>query len=120
MSAKKTKTRKNFRVPFISPDQKLFHLFHNGFESILVVHGKVGQHLPVDFDVVFLQQVDQLGIGKTFQPCCCIDTLNPERTEISLFLFSVTVGILLPFLPGILRYCPYIFTRTEITFCQFQ
>ena len=35
---------------------------NNRFKSFLVVHGQIGQCLPVDFDFILFQEIDQSGI----------------------------------------------------------
>ena len=92
----------------------LDHL-HNSGESLGVVHGQVGQHLAVQLDVVLMEFAHKHRIGDTVDAATGIDTVNPQRAELSLLGFAVAVGVGLTFLPLVLGYCPNVFTSAPIT-----
>ena len=67
-----------------------FHLSYNGLECFGMIHGQISQHLAVDFDPGLVQRTHQLRIRHAFQTGSSIDTLNPQSTEVSLLILTVT------------------------------
>src|SRR5574343_508138 len=63
-------------------------------KSGLVKHGQVGQNLTVHFDGSLLQAVHEAAVGQTNFAGSGVDTGDPQSTELTLALTTVTVGIL--------------------------
>jgi hypothetical protein len=53
-------------------------------------------------------------------PYTCINTHNPQRSEISFLCPAVGIGITQPLFPGVLCNCPYIRTGKEISLGLFK
>lgn len=58
-----------------------------------MIHGQVGQHLPVDFDSGFAQSSHQARIRQSFQTCGSVDTLYPQCAEITFLVTTVAESI---------------------------
>ena len=80
-----------------------------------MIHSQISQNLTIDFNTCFVQSAHQLRIGHSFQTGSGIDTLNPQSTEVSLLVLTVTESVGQTFLPSILGNSPYILSCTEIT-----
>src|SRR5690606_27059099 len=74
--------------------QGRFGLLNDGTESLLVVHGQVGQHFAVQADFSLAQTGDQTAVAQAVGAAGGVDTGNPQRAELALALAAVTVGIL--------------------------
>src|SRR3990172_8927502 len=59
-----------------------------------VVHSHLGEHLPVDLDVVRLQPGDQLVIGGPVLTGSRIDTGDPQTPKLALSSAPVPIGVL--------------------------
>src|SRR5262249_32413237 len=60
----------------------------------LVENRHVGKHLAIDLDLGLLQACDERRIRQTLVTHRCIDARNPERTEHTLALPAVAIGVL--------------------------
>ena len=100
---------------FKSFDLSVFSLIDDSFESIGLVHSEVSEHLTVDYYSCLMQGSHELAIAESFESCCCVDTLNPQGTEATFFVFAVTISILQTFLPSILGNGPNVTASAEIT-----
>lgn len=71
-----------------------------------MVHRDVCKDLTVDRDVTLLQAVHQLRIRCSVETGRRIDANDPERTECTLLVTTVTVCILQTLLDVVLGNCP--------------
>ncbi len=69
-------------------------LHRDGAESGGIVNGQIREHLAIDLELCFQQPVDQTAVGQAVQACGCVDTRNPQRAELALFLAAVAIGVL--------------------------
>src|SRR5438477_2482250 len=70
-----------------------FRVFDERGEGFRVVHGDVGEDLPVDLDARHLQTVDEDRIGDAVGPDGRVDAGDPQATELCLAIAAVTVGV---------------------------
>ncbi len=68
-----------------------------------ICDGEVGQDLSVDGNIGLFQAVDQAAVREAVQPCGGIDSNDPQRSEISLFLTTVPVCIGKGAVDGVVR-----------------
>ena len=101
-------------------DQSCFSFFNQGGESQLVVNGDIGQDLAIDLDGSLLQTVDQTAVGQAVLTGCSVDTRNPQLTELTLLLATVTVGILTSFGYRLYRYAVDTGTGAVVTLGGFH
>ena len=80
-----------------------------------MVHGEVGKHLAVEFDVVLVKFAHKDGVRNTVDAATGVDTVDPQRAELALLVLTVTVSVGLAFLPFVLGNGPYVFTSAPIT-----
>ena len=57
------------------------------------MHNEVGKNLAVHLDVCGLKAFDEARISQLLGTCSSADTLNPQATELSLTLLTVTILI---------------------------
>lgn len=81
---------------------------------------KQGIDLTVDFNRGFFQAIDEFAVRNTVLTCCCVDTRNPQLTELTLTLTTVTVSILTSFDNSLEGNAVYARTRTVVAFSLFQ
>ena len=80
-----------------------FRLLHDSGEGGSVNDGEVSEDLAIELDVGEFKAFDEAGVGQTFVPDGSGNTLNPEATELSLTLLTVTILVLTGFVDGIFR-----------------
>ena len=68
-------------------------LLNDTVEGSDVVHSEVGKNLAVHLDVSGLKAFDEATVGQILGAGASADTLNPQATELSLTLFTVTILI---------------------------
>ena len=68
-------------------------MFGQALERFRVVFGECGEHFAVEFDVGFLERVDESGIGKSKRADCRIDAERPEIAVLALLGAAVTEGV---------------------------
>src|SRR5579884_1615096 len=56
-------------------------------------HRQVGEHLPIQSDVLLLKKVHELAVGQAMLPCRGVDARDPERPHIALAIAAVAIGI---------------------------
>lgn len=100
-------------------DSGVFNLVYNSLESSGIVKGKVSENLTVDFNTSFVDETHELGIAEVLKTSGSIDTLNPERAEIALFVLAVTISVSKTFFPGVFSNCPHISAAAEVTTGEF-
>ncbi len=99
-----------------NPDIALsLHFVNNSLESGGVVESQVGKHLAVDFDAGLVNESHELRVRKTLHTGGGIDSLNPKRTEVALFVLAVAVSVGETLFPSILGNGPHVTTATEVT-----
>ena len=96
--------------------RELLHLFDDSLESFRVVQGQVGQDFTVDFDTGFVQLVNEHAVGHVVFTDGCVDTDDPQGSEVTLLVPSVAIGIGLSLLVGVFRHSPDILSGSELTF----
>lgn len=82
--------------------------------------GEVGQNLPVDGNVGLFQAVYQTAVRETVKPGGCIDSNDPQRAEISLFLTTVPVCIGKRAIDGVVRGAIKLASPSTIPACGLQ
>ena len=100
--------------------ENLFHFFYDGFESLRIVHGEVGEHLAVDLDTCLVESTHELGIAHALETGSSIDTLNPQGAEVAFLVATVTICIGETLLPRVLGYGPNVLASAEVTSGKFQ
>jgi hypothetical protein len=93
-----------------------FYLVDDGFESFGVVHGQVGEDLPVQGDPFFVELAYELRIGHVILTYAGIDTLYPECPERAFLVAPVAVSVSEPFLQGVLGYGVDILAASPVAF----
>ncbi len=73
--------------------QSGFGLLDDFRKSCRIVHRHIGQDFSIQLDTGFFQSVHECGVVHIVQTARCVDTDNPEFSELSFFLFSVAVGV---------------------------
>src|SRR5690554_1046474 len=90
-------------------------LLDDGSKSRLLVNSQIRQHLAVNLDTGFLQTTDKATIGQTMLTGTSVDTLNPQGTELTLALTTVTIGILAGLDDSLLGHAKNARTGTVVT-----
>ncbi len=98
----------------------VFYLFNDGLKSSGIIESEVGKDFAVNLNTCFVDKTHELRVGEVFKACSCIDTLDPESTEITLLILAVAVGVGKTLFPGILGYGPHIAAATEVTTGKFE
>ena len=93
----------------------LLYQIDDGLECLRIIHREVGESFAVERNVLLCQIAHQDRIGHSIFTGARIDTGDPQASEISLFRFSVAVGVLLAFLPRVHRYGPDVLAFSEVT-----
>ena len=70
----------------------LRHLNQFG-KCLLVIDCKFSQHLAVDINVFLLQPIDEYRITHAIHAARCIDTYDPQTTEITFALFASDISV---------------------------
>ena len=98
----------------------VLHLVDNSLESGGIVEGEVGEHLAVDLDACLVDKTHELAVAEVLQTGSCIDALNPESTEVALFVLAVAVGVGQTFFPGVFCYGPDVAAAAEVAAGEFE
>src|SRR5512139_2033470 len=69
-------------------------LRNNLHECRFVEHGDIGQYFAIQIDLCLFQTVHEYAVAHALLTGSRIDTSDPQRTELTLALTTVTVGIL--------------------------
>jgi hypothetical protein len=51
------------------------------------------EHFAVDADVSFFQATNQTAVAHAIHACSCIDSCNPQTTEVALATTTIAVGV---------------------------
>ena len=73
---------------------RLLHLVNQGLEVLRLMDGHLGEHLPVDLNVVLLETGHEAGVVGSVGPAGSIDPGDPELAELTLAELPSHVGIL--------------------------
>jgi hypothetical protein len=84
-------------------------------KSRLIENGQIGQHLAVDFDVGLLQAIHEGAVLHAFQTGSGIDTGDPQGTELTLALTTVTVLVLTGLHHRLFGDAIYVLATTAVT-----
>lgn len=85
-----------------------------------MVHGQVGQYLPVEGDVVSVQLVYEFAVTHAVLTNGSIDAGYPQRAEVALLLLAVAVAVHQRLVHRILRYGMYVLPASEVAFGLLQ
>lgn len=99
----------------MSSDSSVFHFFNNSSKSSGVVESEVSENFAVDFDTALVDQAHELRVAEVVETSSSVDTLDPEGTEVALFVFAVAVCISKTFFPCVLGNGPYIFAAAVVS-----
>ena len=105
---------------FIHKDFSLLYFLHDSFESLWIIHGKVGEHLTVNLNTSLSKLAHQYRIAHSLLACSCVNTLNPQGAEIAFLIATITIGVGQTFLPCVLGYCPNILAGSKIAAGKLQ
>ena len=103
---------------FLLLDCFLLYLSNDSLESLWVVNSEVSEHLTVNLDTSLMESTHQCRVAHILQTCSSVDTLNPQCTESTFLITTVTVCVCQTFLPSVLGYGPNILTRSIVTTCK--
>ena len=103
------------RAIYVSRTDLLYFIYYS-FESIGVVHGQIGQHLTVQFDIGFVELSHKLAIRHPVLASTRVDTRDPQLTEVAFLSTTIAVSIQPTFFNGVFGYRPNVFAATKITF----
>ena len=98
----------------------LLHLLDDGLESLGVVEGEVGKNLAVNLDARLVQLVHEHAVRHVIFTDGCVDTDDPQGSEVTLLVPSVAIRIGLPLFVGVFRHSPDILSGSELTFGLFE
>ena len=113
--------KRGHRTAFFIADKRcLLHFFNDSLESFRVVQGQVGQDFAVDFDTGLVQLVDEHAVRHVVFTDGCVDTDDPQGSEVTLLVPSVAVSVGLSFFVGVFRHSPDILSGSELTFGLFE
>ena len=85
-----------------------------------MIHGQISEYFTVKANIGFENFSHEGGIVHTVEAYSCIDTLDPELTELALAILTVSVGVLQCFFDCVFGYGPDVFLTTEIAFGELQ
>ena len=94
---------------------ELFDGIDDGLKRLGIVHGKVGENLTVETDILLGEFAHELGIGDPVLTRGGIDPLDPEGAEVALLGLAVAIGVSQTFLISVLRYGPDVLSGEEIS-----
>lgn len=107
-------------LSYLMCSKSLLRLSDDSLESLGIVYSEVSENLAVDLDTSLVQTTHELRVRHTFETCSSIDTLNPESTESTLLVTTVTECIRQTLFPSILGNGPNILAGTIITASEFE
>src|SRR5947207_5019114 len=71
-----------------------------------IMHGEIGENLPVDLDAGFAEPVHELAVAQIVQVRARVDAGDPETAEVPLFVLAVAVRVFPTALHVLLRRLP--------------
>ena len=94
---------------------ELFDGIDDGLKRLGIVHGKVGENLTVETDILLGEFAHELGIGDPVLTRGGVDPLDPKGAEVALLGLAVAIGVGETLLVGVLGDCPDILAGQEVT-----
>ena len=98
----------------------LLYLLNDGLECLGIVYSEVSKCLAVEVDTSLMEGANELRVGHTLGTGCCVDTLNPQSTELALLATTVGECVGETFLIGVFGNGPNVLASTELTFDALQ
>jgi len=78
----------------VSARRSVFACVNNFCEYVGIIHGEISHYFPVEVNVRSAKRSDQLRVRSAVQAGRSIDSGNPEPTELTFTLSTITIGIL--------------------------
>lgn len=78
-------------IIFIFLSQRCLCSLYQSGKAFSVVNSHLREHLSVDFDAGLLETVHELAVGDAVHSRCCVDSCDPESSEISLLILSADI-----------------------------
>jgi hypothetical protein len=102
--------------------QRSLRFGHDCAKSVRFVYGQISQNFAIHFDTCQGQTVDETAVRQSLimAPACCIDTLDPQATEITLAGLPVARGVLVGLIDGLGRCFEQILPAARIAFGSFN
>src|SRR5690606_24161280 len=94
--------------------------FNQSRKRCFFIHGQISQHFTVNFNHGFFQAIDELAVRQTVQTGTGVDTRDPQLTELTLTLTTVTVSVLTGFDYGLFGNTEYTAASAIVTFSLLQ
>src|SRR5471030_141975 len=112
-----TKYKRGSKLP-LSPDlrQCCFRFLNQSGKYHFVEDCDVSQNLTVNFNRSFFQAVNEFAVRHVVLTSCCVDTRDPQLTELTFLLTTVTVSVLTSFDNSLECNTIYARTGTVVTF----
>ena len=67
-----------------------------------------------------MDEAHELGVAQVVHAGCCVDTLDPEGTEVGFVVFAVAVSVSKTFFPCVFGNGPYITAAAVVASCEFE
>jgi hypothetical protein len=67
-----------------------------------------------------MDEAHELRVRQILYASGSVDTLNPQSTEVALFVLTIAVSVGKTFFPSVLSYGPHVATATEVTTGKFE
>src|SRR5476649_500257 len=117
-----TKKKRESDSPFqyLVLRQRTFRFIRQSGKRHFVEYGDVCQDLTVDFNRSFFQAINEAAVRNAVLTGCGVDTRNPQLTELTFLLTTVTVGVLACFDNRLEGNTVHTRTGTVIAFRFFQ
>ena len=93
----------------------LLYLLNDSLESVRIVDSEVSKDLAVDLNTILVECAHKLAVAQVVKTSGSVDTLNPQSTEVTLLVSTVTISIGETLLISILRNCPDVLAGTIVT-----
>src|SRR6056300_1246904 len=100
--------------------QCCFSFLNNSAKRCLLMNSQISQYFTVDLNVSLFQTSDQTAVREAVNAACCVDTRNPQSTELTLTLTTVAVSVLTCFDDSLFGNSEYTATSAVVTFSLFQ
>ena len=88
-------------------------------EALFISYSHISENLTVQINAGLLKTIHELAVGKTVQSCSCIDTSDPELTELTFSLLTTSVRRCQGTHYGLLSYTILFASGSSVTFCKF-
>src|SRR5574344_1718000 len=95
-------------------------LFAKSCKSLRISNSDIRKNFTLKHNACLLESVHKTAIRKTIDACCRIDSLNPELSEFSLLVSTVTVSIVSRLHDLLVCHLEKLALMTEIALCSLQ